>query len=73
MARVDLKTVQELIGQRVTPLTTRLSKTHKLRELESGQISAQSGYKLAANAKKLQGLQNRITFNLLNLNELNQM
>jgi integrase len=59
MARVDLKTVQELMGHKTIAMTARyahLAPTHKLRALETlvrpGSVSVQRGYKLATNAKK---------------------
>jgi site-specific recombinase XerD len=57
MYGVDLKTVQELMGDKTIAMTARyanLAPTHKLQVLESlvrlGTVSAQSGYKSAANA-----------------------
>ena len=59
MGKVDLKTVQELMGHKTIAMTARyahLAPTHKLQALETlvrpGSVSVQSGYKLATNAKK---------------------
>jgi len=59
MARVDLKTVQELMGHKTIAMTARyahLAPTHKSQALETlvrpGSVSVQSGYFLATNAKK---------------------
>ena len=58
MARVDLKTVQELMGHKTIAMTARyahLAPTHKSQALETlvrpGSVSVQSGYFLATNAK----------------------
>ena len=62
MARVDLKTVQELMGHKTIAMTARyahLAPTHKSQALETlvrpGSVSVQSGYFLATNAKKTTG------------------
>jgi hypothetical protein len=59
MAGVDLKTVQELMGQKTIAMTARyahLAPTHKSQALETlvrpGSVSVPSGYKLATRAKK---------------------
>ena len=59
MEDVNLKTVQELMGHKTIAMTARyahLAPTHKSQALETlvrpGSVSVQSGYKLAANAKK---------------------
>ena len=62
MARVDLKTVQELMGHKTIAMTARyahLAPTHKSQALETlvrpGSVSVQSGYFLANNAIKTTG------------------
>ncbi len=59
MYGVNLKTVQELMGHKAIAMTARfahLAPTHKLQALETlvcpGPVSVQSGFKLAADAKK---------------------
>jgi hypothetical protein len=59
IGKVDLRTVQELPGRNTVAMTARqaqLAPTHKLQALailvRPGSVSAQSGSKLAANAKK---------------------
>jgi len=60
MARVDLKTVQELMGHKTIAMTARyarLAPTHKLQALETlvrpGSVSVQSGHFLATSTKKV--------------------
>ena len=80
MAGVDLKTVQELMGDKTIAMTARyahLNPTHKLRTLEtlvrSGWVSVQSGCKLATQHQSPREVEILIAFNLLNPNRLNMM
>jgi len=59
MAGVDLKTVQELMGQKTIAMTARyahLAPTHKLQALETlvrrGSVSVESGYKIGCQRQK---------------------
>jgi hypothetical protein len=77
MAGVNLKTVQELMGHKTIAMTARcahLAPTHKLQTLETlaspGSVSVQSGYKLAANAKKATKTSKPDSFQFIESNKL---
>jgi hypothetical protein len=72
MAGVDLKTVQELMGDQMIAMTARyvhLAPAHKSQALETlvrpGSVSVQSGYKLAIRAKSHARPRRMICCNLL--------